>query len=410
MESIGLSASAAAAEDRAASPRPTEDLREVARDVARFTLHHTDTSRTDRLWPPDPLMFSTNPLNIAYGACGTALFIHDVTGQLPPEAHEWLVRRSAAAAGLTPGLYLGFAGVAYTLAELGHEGPARETMAKAYASPLLYNDPSMLLGVAGWGLASLELFRRLADGEYLERAADAGEHLLRTAQRENEGLFWTDGQDRTRVGFGYGSSGITVFLLQLHAATGDARFAEAARGAMEFDIGHGTERDDQIRWGADPVDPGTSPYWVEGTSGVGTALIRMHSALGDARYLDLARRAARGSRTFLAAGPHLFRGMSAIGEFMLDMFLATGEQEYLVEAERMAERTLMFRIPRPEGTAFPGRYLTRISTDWAFGSAGIGLFLNRLATRGARRLHDVDTPLSVGAGSAVPAAEHAVAA
>ena len=44
---------------------------------------------------------------------------------------------------------------------------------------------------------------------------------------------------------------------------------------------------------------------------------------------------------------------------------------------------MLFAIERPTGIAFPGENLLRISTDFATGSAGIGLFLDRLVKQGS---------------------------
>jgi len=366
-----------------------ERIHRAARDTARFVAFTTDPTRSDRLWPSDPQLYLTNPLGLAYGACGNALFLKDVLGSLPDGAEEWMLARPVDRGEYPPGLWVGAAGIAYAFAELGHPDRAAEWMELVRHSELSHGDPSVYQGAAGWGLGALAIHRRTGDPRYLDTAILAGRHLARTAERSDAGVFWKDGQDRIRLGFAYGASGVALFLLYLFRETGDEEYLELARGGVDFDVSHGRRRGGELRWGSTPDDVGTAPYWMEGTSGVGTTLIRFYRELREERYLDLAREAERGTETFLSASPHSFRGMTSIGEFVLDMFLCTGEAKYLERAKQCAERTLLYRVEMPQGLAFPGRYLVRFSTDFAYGSSGIGAFLHRLSVLGPRRLHDL---------------------
>jgi len=98
-----------------------------------------------------------------------------------------------------------------------------------------------------------------------------------------------------------------------------------------------------------------------------------------------------------------------MGESLLDMFLVTGDESYLQKARQKAIQTLLFTIDRPEGIAFPGRFLFKISHDYGVGGAGIGLFLLRLVQLAPRTFHDLfsqpqvhnfpSAPASVSAGS-----------
>ncbi|HEX8275097.1 MAG TPA: lanthionine synthetase C family protein [Longimicrobiaceae bacterium] len=374
-----------------AGPPAADEIRRVAGGIARYVLSTTTPDRADRLWPSDYVTLRTNPLNLGYGACGTALFLHDVLGGLPPEVERWILDRRIGADSYPPGLYTGLAGIAYALDRLGHGDRAREVMREAYRSPLLFEDPTHFQGVAGWGWASLLLHRRGLGDELLEWAGRAGDHLLRVAQPEGDGSFWrSTSHEMVPLGFGYGASGIALFLLQLHGATGEDRFLEGATRGMEFEAAHaGADAPgDQLRWGTDVEATGHMPYWLRGTAGVGSALLRFHEHTGDARYLRLAERAFRGSRSLMSVAPHQFFGMSGVGEFYLDLYRATGEEAYRREALHMAHGALHFRIDREAGIAFPGRHLLRISCDFGMGSAGVGAFLHRLADPGPRRLHD----------------------
>ncbi len=71
-------------------------------------------------------------------------------------------------------------------------------------------------------------------------------------------------------------------------------------------------------------------------------------------------------------------GLAGLGDFMLDMHELTGEAKYLESAVKVGEGIMQFRVERGQGVAFPGDMLSRLCCDYGTGSAGIGLFFNRL--------------------------------
>ncbi|WP_223638199.1 lanthionine synthetase C family protein [Corallococcus sp. EGB] len=369
-------------------------LRETVRGLARHVVASMDVQRTDRLFPCDPHAFQTNPLNVAYGACGTALFLHDALGEVPTAVREWLLAQPVTADVYPPGLYSGMAGVAWTFLELGLPERAWALLEHVPASPLAFAAADLFNGAAGWGLTALAFHLRTREEKALGWACLAAEHLLKSAERSPAGaLYWREaGQPAIKLGFAYGASGVGFFLLSLWRVTNEARYLEAARRAMDFDLAHAKEREGAWVWGTATDDGGHRPYWLQGGGGIASALIRFFEVLQEERYLDAAHRAAKGCNVFFAAAPHLFEGLASMGETLLDLYRVTGEPRYLEQARRKATQTLLFRIERPEGLAFPGRHLLRISHDYGMGGAGIGLFLHRLVGQGPRRFHDLSPP------------------
>jgi len=373
----------------------TDPFRDAIDGLVEHVRASSDVRRSDRLWPTDPITFQTNPLNLGYGACGTAIFLHDVA-ELPPDARDLLVAQPVTVAAYPPGLYSGIAGVGWSHVEMGIEDRGLELFRLVLHSPLAFQATDVFNGCAGWGMAALALHLRTGQQELADMATRAGDYLLDSAQHDEHGTFWPE---RTTglvpLGFAYGSSGVAIFLLYLSRVTGDDRYLAAARSALEFDIAHGQSRGDELRWGTTTDSEGSRPYWLRGGAGVAAALIRFASVLHEPRYLELARRAVRPCGVFFSAAPHLFEGLAAMGEALLDMFILTGEDSYLAAARQKAEQTLLYRIARPIGTAFPGRYMFRISHDYGCGGAGIGLFLHRLTTMQPRRFHDISPALGV---------------
>ncbi|WP_031002471.1 lanthionine synthetase C family protein [Streptomyces sp. NRRL F-5727] len=376
---------------------PEAEVRRTVDGIAGLLLRTFDERRTDRLWPADYTVFATNPLSVAYGACGPALLLGSrmrggaaPAAGLPPEVAAWMLGRPLDNDTYPPGLYVGLAGIAWAFHDLGWEERGEAVMTLLRSSPLLYDDPSVFLGVAGWGLASLRFHARTGRQLHLDRAVQAGEHLLRTAEREGDTCSWRSSLDGlVHYGYGYGASGIALFLLHLHLATGEERFRSYAVRGLEFDLGRASESSLGLQWQRVEGDPVVYPYWIHGGAGVGSVLVRFHQLLGDERYGELARRVADDTFVTYSYAPGLFEGLAGIGEFMLDMYRCTGDEVYRDRASAIARTVLWFRVEEEGGIAFPGRWLNRIAHDYATGSAGIGMFLSRLVAPGERAFVDL---------------------
>jgi hypothetical protein len=381
-------------------PIPSQSTREQVPETA--LLSHTiaslaqevlatmDVGRKDRLWPADAMVFQTNPLNVAYGACGTALFLHDALGELPAPARDWLLAQHVNVATYPPGLYSGIAGIAWSFADMGITEYGIDLFRLVPQSPLAFKSVDIFSGVAGWGLGSLAFYLRTHDEWFLALACVAGDHMLKTAQRDSRGAFWPDEESGdVPLGFALGGSGIALFLLYLWRVTGEPHYLQFAREALNFDLAHAQVQGDALVWGSSVQSLGHRPYWLRGGAGVTTTLIRFAQMLNESQYLELARKAARPCGSFFSAAPHLFEGLASMGESLLDMFLVTGDETYLQKARQKANQTLLFAIERPQGIAFPGRYLFKISHDYGIGGAGIGLFLHRVRNVAPRRFHDI---------------------
>ncbi|MER6115580.1 lanthionine synthetase C family protein [Streptomyces sp. NPDC001743] len=361
------------------------DAEEALAETVKFVLRTAAYERTDRLWPAESLVYDTNPLSVAYGACGPALFLSspDTPTALPRRAMQWILDRPLSTDEYPPGLFLGLAGIACTMLRLGAVEHAVGAMDLALQSPLLFEEPGLLLGVAGWGLAALDLFDATRDAIWLNWAVRGGDHLLRCAQPDHGKSYWirsTDGQ--THFGFGHGASGIALFLLRLQQASGRQVYGEAAARAMEFDLSNGTDSEYGCAWRRFQGDNLVMPYLLHGSAGVGSVALRFYEATGESRYLKEAERIAHGQFIKFTVTPGLLEGLAGIGEFLLDSYRVTGHVEYRNRALDLTDSLLWFRIRTDDGSAWPGRWLNNMSNDYAAGAAGIGLFLARLLRPG----------------------------
>lgn len=351
--------------------------------ICDYCLALADYERVDRLFPAFATVFQTNPLSLAYGACGVAHAIACTGRKVPDSVLDWILQPTSDRDRYPPGLYIGLAGIAWSLFELGREAPALRIIARANEHPLAHRTFDLFQGAAGLVLANLRFFLATQDELYRDQALASGKRLLEEAVEVDDGICWqADGQ--VPLGLGHGASGVALALLYLYLATGSEEFLATGVQALRFDLSRGiTNLDGGLSWRRlDDDSPIMYPYWRYGSAGVGSVVVRYRALLGDESYdepldaifLDLNRK--------YAVYPGLFIGLSGIGETLLDCHRFTGEERYLSAAHRVASGLSLFGIEREEGLAFPGDGLSKICCDLATGSAGVGRFFHRLVHGG----------------------------
>ncbi|WP_320782015.1 class III lanthionine synthetase LanKC [Streptomyces sp. CRN 30] len=372
------------------------DLGALARDAMRFTEAVMTPDRQDRLFPADSAVYATNPWSVAHGAAGVVRALHRITGRVPDEARRWM--DDTGLDGVPPGLYSGLAGVGWTLCETGQTARGADIVDRAVTLATRTDLPAhVLTGTAGIGLACLAAARATGDDRFTEEAARIGARLAADARDDGAGLHWppagTPGRQPRALGYGHGSAGVALFLLYLHLATGDPGFLRLGRRALAHDLAHATEIDGVTGF---PTRAGGNvfyPYWERGAAGIGTALARYCAVVDDEKLRHVLDRMTRQLIGGTSVFPGLFLG--ACGQINLaldhaDLGDAPGLRRL---AARLARDVAALSTPQPEGTAFPGHTLLRYSTDFATGSAGIALTLDRVHRGGGDFNYTLDTLL-----------------
>jgi len=356
-----------------------EDLAGVVSRACAYIESVATYERHDRLFPADPAVFETNPLSLANGASGVAYALKTIRGTAPDAALDWIAAHRAGLPACPPGLYVGTAGIAWALLELGHRDEALR-IARASNPVRACEGPDLYYGAAGWGMAQLKFFSATQDEEFLSRAVHAAEHLVRVRQEEGAECWWpTD--EFISCGLAHGVAGMSLFLLYASMATGNARYFEVGRRGIEFVLQRGREnRDGALTWRAKEAEPAVLPYWRWGTAGVATALLRYNKVQPEERLRQTLDGLFGDMDRKYTIYPGRFFGLSGIGEYLLDAAQLDGSREAMTSARKIAAGVLLFRLEKETGTAFPGEGLMRISCDLGTGSAGIALFLHRLLT------------------------------
>jgi serine/threonine protein kinase len=350
--------------------------------ILDYLLSVATFDRTDRLFPSDPALFRTNPLNLAYGACGIAYVINEIRGEVPQQVLNWILQNPSDREQYTPGLYVGLSGMAWALLEMGYKESAIEMIRATHTHPMLYESPDLFYGVSGWGMTQLKFFLETGDELFLSKAIEGGQFLLDTQQEDETGSWWPM-KDDILFGLAHGGAGVSLFLLYLYLVTGNEEFLSVGTRGIDFVLGKAIETDEAgYTWRMNEGWPTVTPYWRYGGAGIGMTLLRYDSFFGDERYKHVLDRIAVECDRKYTIFPGRFFGLAGLGEFFLDMAdFGVEESEALECAWKTAAGALLFRVERDQGIAFPGEQLMRLSCDFGTGSAGIALFLNRLINR-----------------------------
>jgi len=348
-------------------------LENILQELGTFILANIRPDRKDSLFPADPFIHRTNPLSLGFGACGVLYALKKCGFEIPRLAWDWLEQRldSVRPEELPPGILTGASGIAWSLWELGLEDRAADLMKMANESALLKRHHSLFYGMAGAGMANLYMYIRTRRSDYLAMANDLADSLLGLAQEREEGICW-ETDDMVHVGYGYGQSGVALFLLRLFQISGNERFLSEGRRALEFDLSQGIELEkDILSFPRAPSETTLVPYLEEGSAGIVKVAIRYGMSERLEKIIPDLHRKYSGF-----AG--LLYGLGSCVDALTDAFQFTNNAGFLEMAKRPVSGIRdIHLVKQPRGLATPGDNLFRISCDYATGVAGVLRALHR---------------------------------
>ncbi|WP_338491379.1 class III lanthionine synthetase LanKC [Streptomyces sp. SJL17-4] len=354
---------------------PRGCLTRLADDVAAGLLETADADRPEWAFPPSPEAFRTNNVCLAYGTAGGVHALRRAGVAVPEEILERLRRDTLALRdALPPGLLVGSAGIARVLADLGRLDEAVDLLRDAEGHPLTASCGTLADGRAGVGLAWLALHGLTGESGHLERAAAAGEGLLRTPD-----LSAALGEHDAR-GLLHGRSGLAFFLHRLARDTGEARWLEAGRLLLHQELDRTFPLDDGALSISDNARlTRAMPYLATGAAGVAAVLTRYVADAPDERCAAALPRLVAGIRVSCAtkeAG--LYRGLAGLTWFLTEHAGLTGTDDARGDALRAATGLLKYAVPYRRGVRFLGAGSLRFTADLSSGGAGVLLALHRL--------------------------------
>ena len=378
-------------------PFAREEIVEQAKAIAQHLYEQADWEQSEQLWPFISARGSLfHPASFYGGASGIATYMCEVAHVSGNVAYydyarrimDWVLMQHPFIPGETPpGLYFGYAGVPWLLAQLAESLAENSYLERAaeIAHQLAALPPAQLdlsHGAAGIGLMYLKLFRQTADRTYLTYAQRLADFLQQQAMLDEQaGAYWQE-EGRIMWGLAHGSAGIAYFLLALYSQTHAPALKElllrvnAALSNAAVPTAHGWG----LSWRKDAVDKDAPwTHWCHGASGIGTYLLPAAGILQDPGLEDVAVKAAHAVR--LSTGMNLAcqcHGLSGNGEYLLQVSRAVKLPEITQAVHQTVRKLYAFRLPIEGVPAFVwNNEAMEPDPDYMTGYCGIYGFLLR---------------------------------
>lgn len=347
----------------------------------------------DKRWNVVPL-----GADLYSGVPGVALFLAHLGAETGEARYTDLARaavrsmerhldRNRAAAAI--GAYAGWGGAIYTLARLGSlwRDPALTAAAHDIVDrlpPLVDRDTDLdVLGGSAGAIGALAALQARAPSEAVRAVVHrAGERLLAAARPMATGLAWAaSNRERPLAGFSHGAAGVAWALLHAEQITGDARFGEAATGAMAYERSLFSEAESNWPDLRELDTFGGAPFmtaWCHGAPGIGLARVASLGHRDDpAIRREIAAAVESTRRCGFGANHSLCHGDLGNAELLLSAGLALGEPRWIAEARAVGASVLATRARHGWLCGVP---LHAETPGLLCGLAGVGLGLLRLAS------------------------------
>ncbi|MDH6136914.1 hypothetical protein P3T37_006345 [Kitasatospora sp. MAA4] len=370
---------------------PEEAERMIADGLTHLLAGRTPDG--EWLWPAEGFALRTDALNVQYGAAGVlgvltaAAAVRDDAGLrlAVAETAQWVADRLGKGVRTLPGLYFGRSGTAWALLDAAlstkDDALASKALELARQVPLDWPSPDVCHGVAGAGLAQLHFWQATGEDGFRTRVVEAAEQLVAAARPGRSGVGWPVPADfdsvlagATHLGFAHGVAGVGTFLLLAGTATERADFVDLARQAGDTLVTAARSDGTTAGWPMADTGAGSAhpPYWCNGSSGVGTFLIRLWQATGLPRYRELAEQAAAEVyRKRWQASPTACHGLAGNADFLLDLAEALDDARYRRWAEELLACAHARRVFRAGLLLVPDEGLVDVSAGYSTGLSGL---------------------------------------
>lgn len=370
------------------------ELEDKITKIARGILATRKYSLSGVAFPADYRVHNNAKLSAAYGSMGITHFLYTIGNEEYKNISEEAIDELCLAEleQYPTGLFTGISGIAAILAEQGYKMEAFTVLEGAFNSAVKNNQADLFWGLAGIGLASLQVYKRLNLPSSLAKAQQVATVLSQQMimNKAKEEAYIQNHKEVMYSGLLHGNSGIALFFLRLYEETNDLSDLTKAVQLFQFDWNRREYDREKVAWRRNYKEKVRYPYLRIGAAGIGIVALRFYQVLQEKKYLDIAIEIAVSLQSKYCLQVGQLMGFAGIGEFFLDIFNATQDEIYLNEAHAIARKILLYQSEKTGGILFPGEELLRLSTDYGTGAAGVGAFLLSLQKRGKRKLLFVD--------------------
>ncbi|HEY0699513.1 MAG TPA: lanthionine synthetase LanC family protein, partial [Micromonospora sp.] len=319
--------------------------------------------REDRLFPGDIEQFRPGGgVNLAYGAAGVLWTLRGAGVPTDPEHERWLIDRARnPVSGSRLGFYDGLHGVAYALHQLGHTDEAVRLLDRCLDEPWTGLNNDLTSGLSGVAL-NLAYFAGVTGERRYRDAARRAVELVVERLGPEDSVAEVSGGRHPYAGLTRGGAGTALMLLRHYELTGDSALLDHAATALCQDLRRCVVRDE----GTMEVNEGwrTMPYLAHGSVGIGLVLDQYLTHRPDDRFRAASEAIRRCAESPFYAQSGLFAGRSGIIAYLAER----GDHD---EMHRQARILGWHAMPYEGVLAFPGEQLLRLSMDLATGTAGV---------------------------------------
>ena len=344
----------------------TGPWREFAAELADGILAVATPARGDRLYPGDPRQFfdPAGGVTFAHGAAGVLWTLRECGVDLPDSHVRWFrdaVRRQQWE---LPGFGDGLSGVALARGVLGDHDGALESLREAYRLVDRWTRRGIHDGLAGIGLAALDL-DRLAPGAGFAGIADTITDRLGADPVP-------DAQQPVEPGLWRGEAGPALLFLRQHDRTADDALLDLATASLLRDL---AALDQLAQVAVGIVD--RMPFLSSGSGGLALVADRLLRRRPVPELAALRDRVRTAVTIPFVDEVGLFYGHAGL---MIVAAELGGADEASVRPRLLAHaRTMRLHSVGLKGApAVTGRFNLRISADFGTGAAGVLLALHRL--------------------------------
>ncbi len=319
--------------------------------------------------------FPYGDLNVLTGGFGVILALSR-TGKLPHIASSWAQQfsKDEYLKDMESGLFIGKAGIAGVLYEIGEVRKAREIY-NSIPETLETEDISLVSGLAGIGLALLSA-SIVIDSNYMTKVYNIANRL--EILLEKDITVRTRDVDAIPIGLLDGWSGVSLFFSVLYKVTNDKHWLSLSLATIQKDIDKCVLEDSGLYQVKD--DARFVPYLAGGSAGIGLAMMMIRKIQNSSVWENELQSIALLTKSKCFYSPGLFRGLSGfivLGNAM-DSEFGDKKSTYL---EHTIQTLNLYLLQDGDHYYLPGDYCYRLSGDLFSGASGLLLALADAGTR-----------------------------
>jgi class IV lanthipeptide synthase len=241
--------------------------------------------------------------------------------------------------------------------------------------------PDVTHGAAGQGLAALLCADRLGDESLAPLATRCADFLL-DAQRPSGAWLWpssTGAPTRgTWTGFAHGVAGITYFLAEYARRTNDRAADRAWRSAVHWLLRQATRTQRTMSWPNRTGAPDRWSWWCHGSTGISLLFLRLFEWTREARFADAARRALNvHPRAVMAENLSQCHGLAGLGEAYLEAARVLDDRRWVERAQHVCTVLWNLRRAKRGSATWLVEGVEAPTADLMVGAGGVVHFLLR---------------------------------